>query len=54
MLGAALVTVMWTAGWYSGWISLAVAALVFVLRLLSLWLRWRVPHAVRKPITDDG
>ncbi|WP_119696181.1 trimeric intracellular cation channel family protein [Microbacterium halotolerans] len=53
MFGAALVTVMWTADWHFGWVSLAVAALVFVLRLLSLWLRWRVPHAVRKPITDD-
>jgi len=52
MLGAALVTVLWTAGWHADWISLVVAALVFVLRVLSLWLRWSVPHAVRRPFAD--
>lgn len=52
MFGAALTTVMWTAGWQAWSLSLVVAVLVFVLRLLALWLRWRVPHAVRKPLSD--
>ncbi|WP_110588716.1 trimeric intracellular cation channel family protein [Microbacterium suaedae] len=52
MLGAALITVSWIGGWYSAWITLAVAALVFALRILALWLRWRVPHASRKPLPD--
>ncbi|WP_156761977.1 trimeric intracellular cation channel family protein [Microbacterium karelineae] len=54
MLGAALVTAIWIAGWYAEWIAYVVAALVFALRILALWFRWRVPHAVRRPLPDAG
>ncbi|WP_221585195.1 trimeric intracellular cation channel family protein [Microbacterium sp. G2-8] len=53
MLGAVLITVFWSVGWHSSWVALAVAALVFALRLLSLRFRWSAPHAVRKPILDE-
>ena len=45
MLGAALVTVLWSAGMYSALAQLFVAVLVFAFRILSLRFNWRVPHA---------
>lgn len=46
MLGAGLMAVLWVAG-VRGWLwELAVAAVVFLLRLLSLKFQWHVPKAV--------
>ncbi|GAA3324964.1 trimeric intracellular cation channel family protein [Paeniglutamicibacter sulfureus] len=46
MMGAGLIAALWVAG-FSGWVwELAVAAIVFTLRVLSLKLRWHVPKAV--------
>ncbi len=46
VLGAGLMAALWVAG-VRGWVwELAVAAVVFVLRLLSLKFGWRVPKAV--------
>lgn len=45
LVGAILVAVLWNAGWYSSLAGLAVAALVFAFRIVSLRLRWRVPRA---------
>lgn len=49
MLGAALITLVWSLGWYSVWFAAGIAALVFALRILSLHFRWSVPHAVHRP-----
>lgn len=49
MLGAALITIVWVLGWYSVWFAVGIAALVFVLRILSLRFRWSVPHAAHRP-----
>ncbi len=49
MLGAGLVTLAWVLGWSSVWVTLAVAMLVFLLRILSLRFRWVAPHAVLRP-----
>ncbi|MGB9034432.1 hypothetical protein BLJ79_06535 [Arthrobacter sp. UCD-GKA] len=46
MLGAGLMAGLWVMG-VRGWVwELAVAAVVFLLRLLSLKFRWHVPKAV--------
>lgn len=47
MIGAALITVLWSVGWYVVGVEWGVALVVFVLRLLSLRLGWRVPGATR-------
>ncbi|WP_368665643.1 TRIC cation channel family protein [Homoserinimonas sp. OAct 916] len=45
MLGAALLTVLWSIGFYNALAQLLVAVLVFGLRMLSLHYNWHVPHA---------
>jgi uncharacterized membrane protein YeiH len=47
MLGAALITALWHLGLFNTMTELAVAAVVFTLRILSLHYRWRIPHAAR-------
>lgn len=45
MLGAALITILWTVGAYSALAQMLVAILVFAFRVLSLRFNWHVPHA---------
>jgi uncharacterized membrane protein YeiH len=45
MLGAALITVLWSVGLYSALTELLAAVLVFAFRVLSLRFKWHVPHA---------
>jgi len=47
LLGAALITALWQLSLFNAVTELCVAAVVFTLRVLSLQLRWRVPHAAR-------
>jgi uncharacterized membrane protein YeiH len=47
LLGAALITALWHLGLFNTITELAVAAVVFTLRLLGLHYRWRIPHAAR-------
>lgn len=44
-LGAAIVAGLWVLGWYSSLVGFAVAAFVFAFRVVSLRLKWRIPHA---------
>lgn len=46
MIGAALITLLWSLGWYSPIAELSVAVLVFLLRVVSLRFHWHVPGAV--------
>lgn len=46
MLGAGLVATFWNVGMTGGGWQLAVAAVVFLLRILALTFHWRVPKAV--------
>lgn len=46
MLGAALIAVLWQVHWCNAGISVAVAAIVFALRVLSLRFHWHIPRAV--------
>jgi len=45
MLGASLVTLFSQLGWFNAYTGTAVAAVVFLLRVLSLRFGWRVPLA---------
>ncbi|MFD1210612.1 trimeric intracellular cation channel family protein [Arthrobacter sp. GCM10027362] len=47
MLGAALVTVLWQAGLFGTAAAIAVAAVVFGLRVVSLHYGWHIPRAAR-------
>ena len=54
MLGAGLIAVLWMVG-LQGWVwELAVAAVVFVLRIVSLKFHWHVPKAVGPWHGDAG
>lgn len=55
MLGSALVVVLWLAGIYSVAAAVGVAAVVFGLRLISLYFGWHIPHAapVRNTAGND-
>lgn len=44
-LGAALVVGLWILGWHSSLTGFAVAAFVFLFRIVSLRFKWRIPHA---------
>jgi uncharacterized membrane protein YeiH len=52
MLGSALVVVLWYAGIYGTAAAVAVAAVVFGLRLVSLHYGWHIPHAAPARYTD--
>jgi uncharacterized membrane protein YeiH len=45
MLGASLVTLLSQLGWFNAYTGTAIAAVVFLLRVLSLRFGWRVPLA---------
>lgn len=45
LLGAALITALWHLNLYGTVSEVAVAAVVFALRVLSLHYGWRIPHA---------
>jgi uncharacterized membrane protein YeiH len=45
LLGSALITVLWQLGLFNVLSQVGVAAVVFLLRLLSLRYGWRIPHA---------
>lgn len=45
MLGATLITALWSIGLYNALAQLLVAVLVFAFRILSLRYKWHVPHA---------
>lgn len=49
LAGACAVAIMWPLGWYSLPSALLIASGVFVLRVLALRFRWRVPGAVANP-----
>ncbi|QTG82957.1 trimeric intracellular cation channel family protein [Arthrobacter crystallopoietes] len=45
MLGASLVTLFSQLGWFNAYTGTAIAAVVFLLRVLSLRFGWRIPLA---------
>ena len=45
MLGASLVTLFSQLGWFNAYTGTAIAAIVFLLRVLSLRFGWRIPLA---------
>jgi uncharacterized membrane protein YeiH len=45
LLGAVLITALWSLGLFNTLSGLCVAAVVFTLRVLSLHYGWRIPHA---------
>jgi uncharacterized membrane protein YeiH len=45
MLGASLVTLFTQLDWFNAYTGTAIAAIVFLLRVLSLRFGWRVPLA---------